>query len=67
MKHTNVIDFYPNEMKGRCEGVGLPHHASFRASSGRTMEQWLQAAELTVTGLIGAGFCFCIVLVVTML
>lgn len=67
MKHTNVISFYPNETKERCESIEFRHRSSFRAPSGRSIEQWLQAAELTVTGLIGAGFCFCIVLVVTML
>ena len=67
MEHTNVISFYPSSAQAAFRASDTHENRRYGFESKQRLDRWMQAAELTVTGLIGAGFCFCIALVVTML
>lgn len=68
MTQTNYIELYPrNTVSASFDFEAYNRRAVTRFRRKRTADLIQNTAELIVTGLIGAGFCFCIALVISML
>ena len=68
MTQTRYIELYPRTAAPTpFDFEAYNHRAATRFRRKRITDFVQNTAELIVTGLIGAGFCFCIALVITML